>query len=295
MISLLDFLPNSLWLAKKMPKSVILTTKWSYARSLFILSLFFSFLWGEENKIALLFLTVNEVNHPRVWQEALGPHREHFSLYVHSKNPISDPLFAPHRIREIVPTTWNKHMKAWKALLREALLDERNKKFIFLSESCLPLKPLGEIYQSLLSHDKSCISYGPASWFAGTRILNELPEAFRFANQEWIILNRRHARYLVEDDLVIELVIRHDSDIENYPSVYLNLMGELNDEFVINHMTTFVDWQHQNAGNCSPYHFYKADPLSLQILDKAKQSGAFFCRKFTKTFPEDVLFDLIRR
>jgi hypothetical protein len=248
---------------------------------------------AEERKVALLFLTVGDLHHPELWKKALDGHEGKFSLYVHSKNPMQDSYFQRYRIGEIVPTSWSIHMKAWKALLKEAFQDERNEKFVFLSESCIPLMPLHRVYNEVLKTPKTHMSYGSAHWFAPNRVVSEVPESHRFVNQEWIILNRRHAQYFIEDEFVIEFSIRHDMDIESYPSVYLSLLGELNDDHVLNQMTTFVDWHHHNAGDSSPYHFFEPNPLSMQLFEEAKASGCFFARKFIRSFPVELLYPLI--
>lgn len=62
-----------------------------------------------------------------------------------------------------VKATWGGFdlVDATKELLRAALTDERNKKLMLVSESCIPLYPPTLIYQQLMSEPKSRINACP--------------------------------------------------------------------------------------------------------------------------------------
>lgn len=239
-------------------------------------------------KVALLFLTVKNLHHPEFWKKALSPYRDLFSIYVHSKETMTDEYFKKYRIAAHVPTSWAIHMKAWQELLKEAIKDRRNKRFVFLSESCLPLWPLNEIYTKLFENNKSYMLYAKPWWGAPERTLTEFPEENQWGNHEWIILNRKHAEMIAKDDAVLPIAINHPLDIESYPATFLSLNNEL--DHVIPRLTTYVNW---SLGN--PYHFNDASELNMELLEEARAAGCLFARKFPGSFPDQALEKLIER
>lgn len=241
-------------------------------------------------KIALLFLTRGELNHPLFWQILLAPCLDRFNLYIHSKDPIKDPFFKPFRIFNSVPTTYLIHAKAWQALLEEAMHDLDNKKFIFLSESCIPLYPLEYIYQCLVKDDRSHMMYGAPWWGRDEpREVTELSKEHRWGNAEWLILNRKHAQMIVEDKEIIAMAASHPHDQESYPSVLFSLKGCL-DEFVYR-QTTYAITNPEDFPHA--YHFHDYDPLCAKIVYEAKMAKSLFVRKFTLVFPQSQLFDIL--
>jgi hypothetical protein len=150
-------------------------------------------------KVALLFLTIQDLNHAELWKEQIQSNPGKFSIYFHSKEPLKDPYFKKYRIKHIVPTSWAIHLEAWQKLIKAALKDPENKKFVFLSESCVPIKPLDEIYQSLMHDKNTYMRFGRPWWPSDhNREVIELPKEHRWGNHEWVILNREHAKLIVQ-------------------------------------------------------------------------------------------------
>lgn len=245
-----------------------------------------------EEKVALLFLTREELNHPRLWQQLLEECPDKFSVYVHSKTPIADPFFAPYRIQQIVPTTWSIHAKAWQVLLQEALKDPQNERFVFLSESCIPLYRLGEIHDVLINDPSSYMAFARPWWGKNSRReLQELDKEFRFGNTEWMILNRRHAEIIANDSTFIRIVSRHPNDQESYFATLFAIHDCLHE--VRNHSFTYVNWKNATNNGASPWHFLEPSPFNDTLLDEAYTRSALFARKFAKSYPEDVLLNMI--
>ncbi len=248
-----------------------------------------------DDQIALLFLTVGEINHANLWEKQLKDD-ERFSIYVHSKSPIQHPFFAPRRIVKIVPTSWSNHMNAWQELLKEAVKDERNKKFVFLSDSCVPLRPLEDTYHALIQDDRAYMCFR-APWWSKTssREVVELPEEHRWGNGEWVILNRRYALMIAQDETVIKYVAQHDLDVEAYPSSLLSVHGCLHNADILCQESTFANWDkgsshpYQYQGADHPYLFKDDSVKNVELLLEARRGGLFFARKVASTFPQDVL------
>ena len=194
-------------------------------------------LWSfrEKEKVALLFLTVNELNHPTVWQHQIQLNTPKFSVYVHSANPILHPFFSFYWIKEIVPTSWAIHARAWQELFREAVKDPNNKKFVLLSESCAPLKSLNEIYDDLIKDETSYMKFFHTWWPEDHyREVVELPKEHRWGNDEWVILNREQALMIAADEEVISKVILHGADGESYFSSLFSFNGILDNSHINN-------------------------------------------------------------
>lgn len=253
----------------------------------------FSVYAEEQRKLALLFLTRSDLNHPDVWKQWIDPAK--CTIYNHSKMIPKDPWLAQYRISDIQPNEWGYLLLAQQALLREALKNPLNEKFIFLSESCIPLHSCDQVYCILMASPQSYMRWYDIWWKGNPkRTLIEFPEEHHFGNHQWIILNRKHAQMIAEDNDWIHLAMQHLCCDEAYPSTFFSMHGVL-DEFR-NELTTFVDW-HRG----SPYVFTKHTKQDYEVLLDAKynSNGFFgpcrclFARKFSSHFPSDIINSLI--
>ncbi len=250
---------------------------------------------AEERKVALLFLTRTDLNHTQLWKEWIDLSK--YTVYNHAKNQVKDPWFAQFRIAQTCPTTWANTMLAQQVLLRTALKDPNNYKFVFLTESCIPLRAADQVYELLTAEDNSYMAYKNVWWDEkNTRTLSEFPIQYHRGNGSWFILNRKHAQMIADDTHWILLASKHPIDNESYPSTFLCMKGVLHE--VNNFPTTFVDWKRSEGS--SPYTFKKPTKENLDLLRKAKQlhlagDVSYFClfaRKFAPEFPIDVLRQL---
>lgn len=74
----------------------------------------------ERPKLALLFLTRNDLNFPQIWKDQLANCPDKYNVYIHPKSRIKDPFFQSYCIPKNVPTSWLRHVKGWQALIQEA-------------------------------------------------------------------------------------------------------------------------------------------------------------------------------
>lgn len=120
-------------------------------------------------KVALLFLTIHDHHQPEIWTEYLKK-TDKFSIYAHPKiNKIQTPWLRAAVIPKRAKTGWGHITEAYYRLLEEALKDPVNMKFMFLSESCIPLKPFDAFYQKVILEDatlkKSYVKLMPISGY----------------------------------------------------------------------------------------------------------------------------------
>lgn len=246
-------------------------------------------------KIAFLFLTVANIAHETHWQDFFSGHEEHYSVYIHAKNPLSSSsLFKKHELPNTVHTTWSHTMKAQIELLRIALQDPDNEKFIFISELTIPLQDFDHVYRSLMSHDASMFYYFPNPhvnrnntwyWPQAHRNVKPIPTEKQFKNSQWVILSRKHAQMMVDDTEYIEIISKNESDQEHYPSTFLLARGELDSIIPVD--TTYVEWNH---GDRPPFQFTDFnDAQQMKLIKQAQEHGYLFARKI---MPDCVLAPL---
>eukprot|EP00210_Caulerpa_lentillifera_P004880 g4657.t1 len=135
-----------------------------------------------------------------------------FSVYVHpgpTYNYTESSIFYRKEVEERVDTKtgWGtfKLVEAELSLIRAALKDKRNKKFVLLSESCIPLHPPEVIYAQIISEKKSRLKACENQ--LGDNIERYTPDLngkyfnrsdWRKSNQ-WFCLNRAHAEFIVNE------------------------------------------------------------------------------------------------
>lgn len=248
-----------------------------------------------KDKVALLFLTRSAPNHPELWKTLLSEAPDRFNLYFHSKEPLEDPYFQPHRIAKIVPTSWSIHAKAWQVLLQEAIKDPENVRFVFLSESCIPLYSLRCIYTKIMSDTFTHMFFRRPWWpVDNPRELRSVKPKFRYGNWEWMILNRNHAELVAADRKLIKIVAKHENDQESYFATLFAMHGCLEDQ-TINQTYTYMNWEHAVNGGASPYPFKEVSFFNDALIEEAYQSGALFARKFSSEYPTQELLNMVRK
>jgi hypothetical protein len=248
---------------------------------------------GPRDKIALLFLTRSELNHPDLWRELLQESKDRFKIYIHSKEGMKDLFFKRYCVFPTVPTSWEKHVRAWQVLIREALKDPRNKKFVFLTESCVPLYSLRYIYDVLMRDSSTHMQYSRPWWNRHDRDVVEIAPKYRWGNSEKIVLNRKHAEIVANDEKIIDIISQHWSDAESYFACLLAIHGRLHE--VENHLCFYELWDLSGWCGEYPYPFSEVSEYNNNLIDLAYSDSAhLFIRKITKSYPQSALLNMIR-
>ncbi|XP_048138164.1 glycosyltransferase BC10-like isoform X2 [Rhodamnia argentea] len=118
-------------------------------------------------KVAFLFLARRNVPLDFMWgaffQEA---NVRNFSIYIHSEpgfvfneSTSTSPFFYGRQLNDSIKVAWgdSSMIEAERLLLKVALGDPANQRFVLLSDSCLPLYKFRDIYEHLISSPKSYI------------------------------------------------------------------------------------------------------------------------------------------
>jgi hypothetical protein len=103
-----------------------------------------------KNKIAFLFLIIDNPNFPEVWDYYFNNNYDKINIYIHPKYPENHTWKPECIIKNLQPTKWGFIVDAYMELFKEASKNSDNIKFVTISESCLPIKPFSVFYNSVI-------------------------------------------------------------------------------------------------------------------------------------------------
>lgn len=200
-------------------------------------------------KIAILFLTIANINFPQIWERFFGNNQKKYSVYCHPKYPekVTIDWMKLNIIKTLVPTEWGHFTNAYVELLKAAIQDVSNTHFIFASESCIPIKPFCKLEKFIkkYSNNTSFIYLNEFDDYNFKR--SELPtnyfSNFNSANlikhSGWFCLSRFHVEKLLAHPDVHKFnrVIAGDEYI-------LSLIYSKNDPTFVNFKMTYANWNY---------------------------------------------------
>ena len=197
-------------------------------------------------KIAFLFLTIDNINHPIMWENYFKDNYDKINIYCHPKNPknVTIPWLKTNIINNLAETGWGYIVNAYINLLYAALADKDNTKFITISESCIPLIPFHVIYEILMKDEKkSFIKFIKISRYdLESRIKNQ--EGYKkykfFKHYARFCLSRHHTKILLSKKNELPFFYKmHVGD-----EFFLSLLYPFNniDDFAI----TYDNWEYVN-------------------------------------------------
>ena len=155
-------------------------------------------------KIAFLFLIKDKINKEELWYKFFNNiDTNKYSIYIHYKNDIKLKYFDKYKLKNIIPTKWGdiSLVHAQKLLLKEAFKDESNYKFIFISDSCMPIKNFDYVYNFLTKNNDSYFNY---------KIEKIKNNKKLYKTYQWCILNRNHTEIINNDTTEIDFYIKNN-------------------------------------------------------------------------------------
>ena len=171
-----------------------------------------------ENKIAFLFLTYNNLKRPEIWNKFFNienadnsnKYSNKYTIYNHAKekDKVTNILLKDKHIPEHIETCWGcpNLVEANILMMKEALKDPLNTKFILISDSCIPIVSFDKFYNKIMKDDKSYINiHYNNNLERYDNIINPQFKKNEFTKHSGsgLILNQKHTKILV-------------SEIENY-------------------------------------------------------------------------------
>lgn len=159
-------------------------------------------------RVFLLFLVKDGIGSAEHWRSFLdGAPAPSWRVLVHCKHPSacrSSPSFKllPEITMVETVNSWYCHdlVSAMVQLLREATSEAGTPedKFVFISDSTLPVKPPLEIHSALMEHPESDICIFPSREWAHAQV-NGTKEVTLVRHHQWVVLNREHATQMVKE------------------------------------------------------------------------------------------------
>ncbi|XP_047313245.1 glycosyltransferase BC10 [Impatiens glandulifera] len=172
-------------------------------------------------KLAFLFIARNRLPLDIVWDAFFqGDDKNRFSIFVHSRpgfvfNNLTtrSSFFIDRQVNDSIQVDWGEAtmILAERILLKHALMDPFNARFVFVSDSCIPLYNFTYTYDYIMSTPTSFVDS-----FADTKEGRYNPKMHPFIpvqnwrkGSQWVVLNRKHAETVVKDDLVFPIFQLH--------------------------------------------------------------------------------------
>ncbi|OAY25730.1 glycosyltransferase BC10 isoform X1 [Manihot esculenta] len=196
----------------------LLLMQTQYTRILALASLQSRFV--QKPKIAFLFIARNRIPLEIVWDAFFKGAESRFSIFVHSrpgfllnKATTRSEYFLNRQVNDSIQVDWGEAsmIEAERILLRHALEDPWNERFVFLSDSCIPLYNFSYTYDYIMSTSTSFVDS-----FADTKEGRYNPKMSSFIpvhnwrkGSQWVVLTRKHAEIVVNDTSVFPMFQQH--------------------------------------------------------------------------------------
>ncbi|KAL9454801.1 hypothetical protein AB3S75_010244 [Citrus x aurantiifolia] len=174
----------------------------------------------QKPKIAFLFIARNRLPLEMVWDKFFKAQESRFSIYVHSrpgflfsKGTTRSIYFLDRQVNDSIQVDWGgaSMIEAERILLRHALADPFNDRFVFLSDSCIPLYNFSYTYNYIMSTSTSFVDS-----FADTKegrynpkMAPVIPVHNWRKGSQWAVLTRKHADIVVNDTTVFPMFQQH--------------------------------------------------------------------------------------
>ncbi|XP_052197569.1 glycosyltransferase BC10 [Diospyros lotus] len=175
----------------------------------------------QKPKIAFLFIARNRLPLDMVWDAFFQGDRENkFSVFVHSrpgfllnKATTRSAYFLDRQVNDSIQVDWGgaTMILAERILLKHALLDPFNERFVFLSDSCMPLYNFSYTYDYITSTSTSFVDS-----FADTKEGRYNPKMHPVIpvqnwrkGSQWAVLTRKHAEIVIKDETVFPMFQLH--------------------------------------------------------------------------------------
>lgn len=202
-------------------------------------------------KIAFMFLVRDAMPLVPLWERFLQNNTHRASIYVHascegyniSEQLSQDSVFYNRQIPG-VSVKWGGlgMVRAERELLAAALEDPANQRFIFFSESCIPVRSFSYVSDYVFSTNKSFITSHHTDWrYPGRKMQIMIPPSKFRKGSQWIALNRKHAELVSMDHKYLASFAETSAWIPD-ESYIQTLVPLLDPDFVEPRSVSFVEW-----------------------------------------------------
>ena len=200
------------------------------------------------NKIAFLFLIIDDINHPDIWNKYFENHLDKINIYVHPKHPenVKTPWLKQNIIKNVVNTEWGFITNAYYNLFDEAVKNEENIKFVTISESCLPLRKFNTFYNYIINkHDirTSFVKFQPVTNYDLKSRIQTQPNYNIFKSYVKHYARFCLSRYHVNKILTLQNEFKFFNNMNVGDEFFLTMINaKPNFDFFQNYEITYDDW-----------------------------------------------------
>ncbi|KAJ7551081.1 hypothetical protein O6H91_07G133000 [Diphasiastrum complanatum] len=176
---------------------------------------------SSKSKIAFLFLARNRLPLDIVWDNFFeGSKGGDFTIYIHARpgfvynaETTRCRYFFNRQLNNSILVEWGEAsmIAAERLLLRTALEDPHNERFVLISESCIPLYSFEYTYTYLMSSTRSFVDsfadykenrYNP-------HMGPSIPRDRWRKGSQWFAMTRKHATVILADDFIYPIFQEH--------------------------------------------------------------------------------------
>lgn len=157
------------------------------------------------DKIAFLFLTLDNPNFPKIWDSYFRNKSSKFNIYLHPKYPEKVTWKKNKIIDNLKETEWGFIVSAYYELLKAAYKDTNNTKFVTISESDVPIKDFDTFYDDCINDKDSWIKFMKVKKYNLQERIYKQP----IKNRPQKII-KHYARFCLNRDHVEELLDKYD-------------------------------------------------------------------------------------
>jgi len=246
-------------------------------------------------KLAFCFLIYDIINHEELWHlffKDVDPQK--YNIYIHYKNIGQSIYFEKYKLKRTIPTKY-AHISlvlAQNLLLEEAMLDNDNKHFIFISNSCIPLKSFDHVYDTLNEGYSYFNLWAKQKSFPRCNRASRLVDKkYIYKASQWSILNRKHAELMLNTTDYMDWFNYSGNVPDEHCYItnihYNNLQDEIITTLKVCEYTTFTNWSDMVYKYNTNAHVKNNTLKNYDTIDKEEllyllNSKCLFARKFNK-------------
>lgn len=220
-------------------------------------------------KIAFLFLTIDNIHFPKLWEDFFDDNWENINIYCHPKNPenVTVPWLRNNIIPNLVDTGWGYIVNAYRELLKCAIKNKDNIKFITISESCVPIVRFHDLYKNLLMMENINKSYIKTMNISSYDWEARIKTQDNWSNMD-ITWKKHYARFCLSRQHV-NILLKNEDKLDFFGKMHVGdefFLSIINDdENIIDRAITFDNWDRTNK---------KVKVIKNQIKKLYKQNGS---------------------
>jgi hypothetical protein len=241
-------------------------------------------------KIAFCFLIYDIINHEELWNIFFkNIDINKYNIYIHYKYNKPLKYFEKYKLDNCIETKYaDISLVKAQNLLIEASINDNCTHQIFISNSCIPLKPFNYVYSFLdLNFSYFNITPDEQCFPRCNKTTRYIDKSLIKKAAQWCILNYKHAKILINENDYINWFNYNETVPDEHCYITKLFQLKLDSEIITtpnlaNGATTFVNWQgmdykYPSNRGLKNYNYIAKEEL-LYLMD----SKCLFGRKFNK-------------